>query len=70
MLAGFIGASLVRNIWLFLEELHSKEKGLAVGGLRGLITCGGQRQNRTADTRVFGWADGDKDYDVKGLQGR
>jgi len=55
---------------MFLEELHSKEKGLAVGGLRGLITCGGQRQNRTADTRVFSWADGDKDYDVNVLQGR
>jgi hypothetical protein len=30
-----------------------KEKGLAVGRLRGLVSCGGQRQNLTADTRIF-----------------
>ena len=37
----------------FSQELDKKEKGLAVGRLRGLITCGAQRQNRTADTRIF-----------------
>ena len=31
----------------------NKEKGLAVGRLRGLVSCGAQRQNRTADTRIF-----------------
>ncbi len=31
----------------------TKEKGLAVGRLRGLITSGAQGRNRTADTRIF-----------------
>ena len=42
---------------------NQKEKGLAVGRMRGLTSCGAQRQNRTADTRIFrgSGADGDSD---------
>jgi hypothetical protein len=35
------------------RSFRKTEKGLAVGRLRGLITYGAQRQNRTADTRIF-----------------
>ena len=50
---GLLPSPKVKLIDTVTQELHKKKKASQSCRLRGLVSCGAQRQNRTADTRIF-----------------